>query len=222
MNVVVRNPHHFSRGVTLEIVDGICKWKVNNEEQKNKFGTYLWGKDVETVHLNDDGYVDPKSFDDFSKLLNLVFEFTGSAFYCGTDSIEDHMLEIDSQSSDQEVGVSDIFRAIYDTPLDVDIRFISFGYCGCNMGHCNDITSVTVLDEIPKTYGDVMKILGCERKRDELSVYEYPDSVWITIKHVTEEDLPTEISKDMCSSEKIPLSIELNPNLNYIMLECGR
>lgn len=165
----VTNPHHFSKGVTVEI-DTVTKkvtWTVDENEQRFKYGTIRTIPGEKTYTLNPED-----SIEDFINLLTLAFEFTGCCY---------HGFKTEGgQIIDQE-----IIDAIYATPLEHDIKLVFLQTCGCNMGHCDAIVGINEPKESPKTYGEVMKILGDPSRNDQpLKYYEYPDSVWMILERI--------------------------------------
>src|SRR5579872_5756842 len=157
MNLIVTNNHHFSKGVTLRINDNKLTWEIDREKQKYKYGTGVFGKKAS----DNDGILDPEnSLDDFIALLQLIFEFTG----CGTHYIK---IESNDNTNANIISVWDVIKLIYNTPLEHDVRFVRFGTCGCNMGHCGEITGINIDDTRYTTYGDIMKLFSMEYEGEE-------------------------------------------------------
>lgn len=155
MNALVINTHHFSEGVTLTIHDSKSSWTIDRENQRFKYGTAI---DFCGQISQKAGTLDPvNSFDDFVLLIKLVFEFTGC-----------EGLKIESQ---QNLTQWDIINHIYNTPLEHHVRFVHVGRCGCNMGHCSEIVSVTIDNKDYKTYGDLMALFGCPTEREMTDIF---------------------------------------------------
>ena len=214
MNATVTSSHHFSEGVKLVITNGKCQWYVDSEKQKHKYGTGMMTRKTDEVS----GLVNPaESLDQFIKLINLIFEFTGCCVaYWG--EVEDSLL-IDSK---EDLTQWDIIKTIYDTKLEHKVNFVHIGTCGCNMGNCGAITSVTV-DEIDyETYGDLMKLFGYPVADSHGNIYYcYPDSVWFMIRQASR--LPETIHKgNSCYSETIKHDKQLDSEKVYLQWEFTR
>lgn len=204
MNATVINNHHFCQGIKLEIVNGENKWSIEGEKQKTKYGTCIFGKPV--LDEPEFRYFDPKnSMDDFVKLLNLIFEFTGCWY--------------ESEIIDGYVSRKEVLEHIYKTPLEQKVKFVSIGHCGCNMGHCGAVTGIEIKEY--KTYGDIMELFSGGYKDEDESFYEYPDSVWIFIERIIE--LPKKIhSGQTCYSELIDTPCKLDDNQVYVSWSYSR
>lgn len=201
----VKNSHHFCTGVTLDIdADGKLKWTVDRAAQKFKYGTIRAGNDDDTVVMSPNG-----SLAEFVNLLTIMFEFTG---------VESSELDVPEVPGLNPIQVRQtIIDQIYATPIGRDIKIVNTELCRCNMGNCAEVTSVTIEDFDPKTYGDLFKRFGWgnPEEDDPVKHHCYPDSVWLFIKPL--EKLPETVHKEQsCYSEKIPCPITLNPNTAYI------
>ena len=217
MNAIITSKHHFCEGVVLTIQNDKLSWKVNKDKQKYKYGTCGFAQS------NADGLLDLQQLDDFISLINLVFEFTGTLTYQKYENkkctvVSTNRLQIES---DQNLTQWDIVNCIYSAPLEWNVRFVRVGTCGCNMGHCGAVTSITVDCEEYKTYGDVMALLGDEVTLDGNHYYEYPDSVLLTLERIT--NLPDKIcSGPTCRGNKEIVTEHLDPNTIYLSYSYGR
>lgn len=208
MKAVVTNSHHFSKGVTLTIDNGILSWRIDWNKQRHKFGSWPFEPKVSN---KESGLLDPvSSIDDFVMLVKLVFEFTGC--------FNNDYYKI---KSNDNVSFDDIINCIYNTPLDQKVKFIQIGTCGCNMGHCGAITGISIDPTEYQTYGDLMALFGDKVEVDGHTYYEYPDSVWFSLEKITE--LPEKIHEGFsCYNKLVPINIELDPNTTYLAWSFGR
>ena len=219
MNATVTNNHHFSKGVTLTIKDGKSFWSVDNKEQKYKYGTIRTQNDTDTVILNPNN-----SLDDFVKLINLVFEFTGTLTdYEEYDPVHYNIPNNLKIKSDDNYNQWTILKHIYNTKLEHHPRFVRLGHCGCNMGNCGEVTGFERDNNEYETYGDLMKLFGYGtiKDADGNAYYSYPDSVLLCIERIKE--LPKKIHNgNSCLSEEIDINEELDKNEIYLSWCYGR
>jgi hypothetical protein len=110
-----------------------------------------------------------------------------------------------------------IIDHIYATPIERDVKIVNTELCRCNMGNCAEVTSVTIEEPDPKTYGDLFSRFGWGESEydDPVKHYCYPDSVWLFIEPLAK--LPETVRKEHnCYSEKIPCPVTLDSNTAYI------
>jgi hypothetical protein len=213
MNAIITNKHHFCEGITLTIKDGKLTWSVDRDAQKYKYGTVP----LHIPYADRHGILDPKnSLDDFIKLLNLVFEFTGTLTYNKRENNAwvAHLTK-NLQISDPDLSTKSVVETIYNTPLEHEVKFVEVSHCGCNMGHCGAITGVDVDSHTYKTYGEVMALIGTQAIVDDFTYYEYPDSVLLDLEKATE--FPDEIHDGYsCCYPKKKLDNVWDPNTVYL------
>lgn len=212
MNIIVKNDHHFCKGVELLIekpytgISGRQKWKISSEDQKYKYGTCsLFGKNSP---FEEDRVLNPeKSREDFIHLLELIFEFTGTGA---------EYLKIENGDN---VNKWDIVESIYNTPLEHNIQLIHISHYDCNMGHCSGINDASIDEREYKTYGDVMELFGnkVEDKNGRI-YYAYPDSAWLHIKETTGE----KHVGCYCVNKGVPITEKLNSDKIYLLWGYGR
>jgi len=184
METIITNNHHFCEGIVLTLQNGNLKWSIDSNKQKFKYGTGVRSGASEFR----DGVLDPKNnLDDFIKLLNLVFEFTGTI----TNICYNKTLISPLQISDSNLSTKNVVEMIYNMKLEHEIKFVKISTCGCNMGYCSAVTGVNIKSKTYKTYGEVMSIFGYEATIDGFTYYEYPDSVLLNLNRITE--IPSEI-----------------------------
>lgn len=58
----------------------------------------------------------------------------------------------------------EVYKMIYDMEIPYHIKFINFGLCGCNMGHCSAILNYKFSRY--KTVGDIIKKWGTNKKQN--------------------------------------------------------
>jgi hypothetical protein len=86
--------------------------------------------------------------------------------------------------------IGQVLRFIYALPIPEGVAWVHLSTCGCNMGHCDAVTRITVTDPLPHTFEDMFKLWGdieCEIEPG-LVAYEYPDGVILRVKSI--EALP--------------------------------
>lgn len=78
-------------------------------------------------------------------------------------------------------SVADVYRLVYAMAFPGDVRFVRASTCGCNMGHCEEVTAVKITEHAIGTYGAAMATLGIRAlcKPTDVAYFEYPDSVWL-------------------------------------------
>jgi hypothetical protein len=201
----VTNNHHFCNGVTLDISpEGKLTWTIDTEKQKYKYGTVRVNAVDGTLVLNPH-----ESLEEFCKLINIMFEFTGMD---PSNLVISGVFDADSVRTHREK----VLRTIYETPLDRPVQFVQLTTCGCNMGHCGEIVGVELQKDEPKTYDDLFKRFGpLSTNEDGLEYYEYPDSVWLCVEPV--KSFPEFVhAEHSCFSEKIPYPLQQDPAVAYI------
>ena len=208
INAIISSKHHFSKGITLTIQNGKSTWTVDRNSQKYKYGTCIFGP----KSSKKDGILNPNvDIDDFILLIKLIFEFTG----CLNGNPD--CLEI---SSEENISRRDVIDHIYNTPLEHKIKFVHVQQCGCNMGRCDEITSISVSEEDHKTYGEVMCILGDRAQFEGGDIYEYPDSVILSLDRIT--TLPQSIHENSCYGPDQVIIEKLDPEMVYLAWSYGR
>lgn len=201
--MTITNNHHFARGVTLNIdAKGKMTWLVDKTAQRNKYGSRsIDGEGIMTLDLNSTGA-------ELCNAINIMFEFTGS----------DPLIVPDRAGWTPSEVRQAVIDLIYATPLERKINIVEVDLCRCNMGHCADVTGVTIEKEQPATYGDLFKLFGMRvdgNEDDPTKHYEYPDSVWLFLEPFTK--VPPFVRKTHdCWSDAIPCTVILNPDEEYI------
>lgn len=196
MQAIVESDHHFNTNLQLSVIND--EWLL-----------YVKGK-----------LLDPaESKSSFVDVLLALFGFTGVSpgqFWS--------IGPLERYSEQHLESVQRILELIYATPLEHKIELVSIGTCGCNMGYCSKVTSVEIIEPTCNTYGDVMALFGCtmETAPDQISYYEYPDSMLLCAETVTQRDLPIEIYDITCYSEPKPCTLELDPDVCYISFQYVR
>ena len=126
---------------------------------------------------------------------------------------------LDCPAEKQAENIRATYNLIYSHTLPENIRFLEYSECGCNMGHCSTITDVSpVPPDKVKTVGDLFALFGeLQTSGTGISFYEYPDSVLLTIREVT--NIPKIVG---CGTDKKYITLTLDPKCQYFAFSYGR
>ncbi|ARF11465.1 hypothetical protein Klosneuvirus_1_322 [Klosneuvirus KNV1] len=172
-----------------------------------------WHKDTKLELLvNDDKLVSIKwykkdvlvEFDD--TVEGFIEEFQNIYMLFGTI----HGIKIKNGTFDE------VYKMIYnlEIPPELNIKFVDFGLCGCNMGHCGAILGYKFTDY--QTIGDIIKEWGMETDTDKMTqpYYEYPDSVFL---YMRVEEGKFKLYHETCY-DKNPENVQLDDQYTYVSL----
>lgn len=119
--------------------------------------------------------------------------------------------------------IDDFYKLIYGMDLNVPkFRFLKYGYCGCNMGHCTALLNIEEDDTRYTNLGELFKEFAmgwCEKEYEynskKFTWYEHPDSVYLYLERVTE--LPKLNSADYYNHNKtFDSSLVMDPEKIYV------
>jgi hypothetical protein len=118
----------------------------------------------------------------------------------------------------KKFSLQEIYSLLYAMPFSAKdcVRFIQFNICGCNMGYCGAIEGYRLISEKLETFGNVLSLWGSENLEydedgKEVTYYEYPDSVILSIENALEKHHTIKIYNNSCYKE--PITVDLREKL---------
>lgn len=129
-------------------------------------------------------------------------------------------------------AVTYLYQTVTKIPFPDKTHLAFVATCGCNMGHCGEVTGVKL--EECKTLGDFFKCLGIDSLREAydnpevildpiaypFDYYIYPDGVFVYMGHLKE--LPMIHENRSCYSKQVPCPLKLEEGHTYIEYSYGR
>lgn len=112
-------------------------------------------------------------------------------------------------AKDRKETIADVFRLIYEMPLQSKVAMVNITVCGCNMGHCSTPVEIKV-DKNVKTMGDVFATFS---RKDDHGYYEYPDLLLLYVRPIT--TLPP-CHENHCGGRILPSSEAMDADYTYV------
>ena len=108
---------------------------------------------------------------------------------------------------------------LYAIPLPKNMAtFLSISTCGCNMGHCDAVSGVSV--KCATTVGEAMALFAFDETeyidintKEKLTWYEYPDSVILAVGYV---DRVPRIQPDCYKKEYVDSGLKMPPGTKFM------
>ena len=203
-DALVTNPHHFAENIVLKIDGGKSIWI---DKKPHSFTQRIYN-----LKEGEEKIYDPKKVDDFVRLIQIVYEFTGVLSDECSHKVEE-LLHIESEN---QLTQWDIIKYIYNTTLEHKVKIVNPIFCSCGKWSCKSMGGYDISDRTYKTYGDLMGKFGYDISDVDGNIYySYPDSVIFRLENEDIHGLKS-APKSCDSNERIDLDLKTDKETVYI------